>query len=942
MTVFSDYIELTKQYKKEYGPHTVILYQVGQFYEMYSIDDSLINLKEITEILNGIKMTCRDKSKPQIDSSNYNMAGVPIFTLNKNLKLLTAANYTVVIVNEIITGSKIIRKVSEIISPGTNLIDVNPFTTNMLLIAHLEEFQTRKQQKTLLAIGACFVDLTSGKSYVGEFISTESDQSLALDELYKFIIMHSPREVVLMSTDKLMTTEYDKLVANLDLANIYVHNRLEKVASEMTKISYQDQLLRKIFPNHGLLSPHEYLDLERTPLAALAFVFALDFCYKHNDSALHNISKPTELLSNTDCTIAYNAANQLNMSALEKILNKCRTAIGRRAFKERFMSPLTDQNKLNKQYDKLDIFIQLANKPDIQAKLIKGLDDIYDVERLYRFICARKLNPSDISQITTTIQAIRALNKLGKETHFSKVGSARRLYDELIITINLDMARKYNISTIEENFFINGIYPELDDLQLNLNTNKGVFQQVANALHSDYFKVEYTERDGYSLNITKCRYNSIKNQLEKKRFILNGIEYNWKDFTMHPNKTTYKCVSPQLQSVNNKIAKEKIALCEQVRTKYLEYLDKIGSEYMDLFYKMAQYISEIDWLYSCAKNAIEYRYVRPTIKKNGEESYIYANDLRHPIVEQILIHEKYVPNNIQLGGKTNSGILLYGVNSSGKSCLGKSVALSVIMAQVGMFVPATKFIYWPYNHIFTRIPTGDDIMNGQSTFVVELNELGNILKRATVNSLVIGDELCSGTEEPSALSIVGSGISQLCARKTSFIFATHLHKLPRISTIATLINNNYVQLFHLSVVHDKDNDRLIYQRKLITGQGSCLYGLEVCKAVISDIEFLNMASVIRHEVLEQSADLCIAKKSRYNGSVYVDICTICGKKAQEIHHIEQQMLADINGYIGHIHKNNKSNLIAICEKCHDSIHLGKLKVDGFKQTTNGIELILNK
>jgi DNA mismatch repair protein MutS len=312
--------------------------------------------------------------------------------------------------------------------------------------------------------------------------------------------------------------------------------------------------------------------------------------------------------------------------------------------------------------------------------------------------------------------------------------------------------------------------------------------------------------------------------------------------------------------------------------------------------------------------------------------------LRHPIIERILTQEEYIPNDVQLGGSFSSGILLYGVNSSGKSSLSKAVALAIIMAQVGMFVPA-NLTYWPYRQIFTRIPSGDDIIKGKSTFIIEISEMGNILKRATPNSLVIGDELASGTESISALSIVGAGITQLCTRNTSFIFATHLHDLTSISQVKLLIESATLSIFHLAVEYDASRDCLIYQRTLARGQGASIYGLEVCKALNLDTQFMNIANEIRHEVLGESANLVKQKKSRYNAAVFVDSCKLCGAKAQEVHHIKPQELADLAGYIGAIHKNHRANLIAICEKCHNAIHAGKIKVDGFRQTTAGIQLI---
>jgi DNA mismatch repair protein MutS len=940
MSVFKDYMKLTEQYQKEYGPRTIVLYQIGNFYELYSINEKLINLKEITELLN-IQMTRKNKSLLEVNESNYNMAGIPIFTLNKYLKVLTNANYTVIVVDQN-DDNPSIRKVTEIISPGTKLNDISPFDTNMIMVVYFDELKSRKTGKLFICLGVCFLDLTCGKSYISEINSTENDSTYALDELYKYILLYTPREIILSSSSPI-SYSYSKLVSYLDIGSgKCIHDKLNKYPEQMNKNAYQDQLLRKVFPNHGLLSPHEYLDLEFKPNASLAFVYMLDFCYKHNEKVLKNLSNPIELLPQTKyCTIAYNAANQLELHYLAIKLNKCRTAMGRRSFKERLASPLICPDEINYRYDCVAAFIELLKNVDSGKVLTKHLDNIYDVERLYRLICIQKLHPADWSQVLTTINTVRELNKYNKESkilHFSKAGSAKALCDDINSVIDINIAQKFYLTNITDNFFIKGAYPELDKLQAQCDADKNIFKEVMIWANPEFFKVEYTDRDGYYLQITKKRYDSIKSKLLKLQELnTNNMKFSWADFEVRANLSTLKCSCPQFNIINKRIVENKDELCKQILLKYREYLLYIADKYKVLFTKVTDYIINIDWYYSCAKNAIDNRYFRPEILKNPEKdnSYLNAKNIRHPIIEQILTHEQYVPNDIELD---SSGILLYGVNSSGKSSLSKAVALTIIMAQTGMYCPA-NLVYWPYNEIFTRIPSGDNLMKSQSTFIVEISEISNILRRATKNSLVIGDELASGTESISALAIVGAGINQLCKIGTSFIFATHLHELTKISIIKELSDTGNLNIYHLSIEYDEIDGKLIYDRKLAPGQGDTIYGLEVCKSVMYNIEFMNCANQIRHEILGDSDELCKSKKSRYNSSVFVDICAICGVSADEVHHIQLQKFADEQGFIGTIHKNHKSNLIPICEKCHDNIHNDKIKIDGYKQTTKGIKLI---
>jgi DNA mismatch repair protein MutS len=218
-------------------------------------------------------------------------------------------------------------------------------------------------------------------------------------------------------------------------------------------------------------------------------------------------------------------------------------------------------------------------------------------------------------------------------------------------------------------------------------------------------------------------------------------------------------------------------------------------------------------------------------------------------------------------------------------------------------------------------------------------ELKAIMKRADNRTLVIGDEVCRGTEHVSGNSIVAASIINLSKVNASFIFATHLHDLCDISHIKNLEN---LGIYHLSVRYDIDSKKLIYDRTLQRGQGNTLYGLEVCKSLNLGEDFLEIANGIRQEILEMPESLYLQKQSRYNAQCFIDMCGICKKPAKEVHHIKHQVTADENGFIDHIHKNKLSNLVAVCEACHDKIHNNSILVEGYQQTSAGIEMITIK
>ena len=262
----------------------------------------------------------------------------------------------------------------------------------------------------------------------------------------------------------------------------------------------------------------------------------------------------------------------------------------------------------------------------------------------------------------------------------------------------------------------------------------------------------------------------------------------------------------------------------------------------------------------------------------------------------------------------------------------KSIGLNLIMAQAGFYVAAETFEYYPYHKIFTRICGNDNIFKGHSSFAVEMLELRNILNRCDERSLILGDELCKGTESISALAIVASGICSLTKKKSQFIFATHLHGLNEFNEINDIQS---LKTFHLSV-HRDDNGKLIYNRKLSEGSGDTLYGLEVCKSMDMDLEFIKKADYFRDKLINKDKYNFETKESKYNKNLIMNMCEVCKiKKAVETHHIKYQQDADENNFIDHVYKNNESNLVPLCKECHDAETYGKLNIKGWIDTSEG-------
>ena len=916
--IYDEYEAFTKKYKQEYGPRTIVLEQVGSFFEIYS-DGDLIDMKEIGDILN-IVISRKNKAIIEISRTNHLMAGFPLYTLKKFVNILVNNNYTVVLVEQVTSPPNPKRAVTQILSPGTRIDDLDVNETNNIMSIYIEEHKEWKTNIPVMCVGISIIDLSTGVSKIYETTSKSGDYNFALDETVRMITVYNPREYVIFNE-----TEAD-VVNYLDLENKCVHYKLNK---EILNINYQKELLLKIFNNPGLLPIHEYLNLERLPYATISYINLLQFSYQHNETILNKIAQPELLEYDYSLNLSYNSAKQLNILNLIDILNTCRTSIGKRGFKERLLNPIIDINIIQHHYDKNEKF--LSDK--LFLKIGSYLDNIYDLQRLYRKINLNKLNPAEFMQIDISFD------------HLLKISEYEPIDADLVEFIDfyrniLDFNElpKYHLDNISGSFFKKHIYKNIDDMQIQLDHYQGIFDALIVKLNetNDFFKLEYNEKDLNYIQVTSKRFNEFSKKNSNKTYKIDTYVFKISEFKAKVvGVSNLKLSHDFFDEINDKINKLKSEIQTQLLEKYTEFLKTIVEKYGYIFEIAIKYINDVDFYTVCAKNAFKFRYTKPIIDIVSKKSYIKAKNIRHPIVERINTQVEYIGNDIVLGIDDIDGMLLYGVNSAGKSTISKSIAIAIVMAQAGMYVPCDEMIYHPYKKIFTRIPTGDDLFRGLSTFSVEICELRNILKRADEFSLVCGDELASGTEQISGISIVSASIIQLSTKKTSFIFATHLHDLTKIPQINAIRN---LKVYHLSVSYNENLGKLIYDRLLKEGQGSSLYGIEVCKSLNMGNEFLSLANQIRQEYMELDRGIVNDKKSRYNTKKYVDVCNICNEKASEVHHIKEQENADSDGFIDKIHKNVLHNLVNVCNQCHNMIHQEKIKIKGYVQTEDGIKL----
>ena len=540
---------------------------------------------------------------------------------------------------------------------------------------------------------------------------------------------------------------------------------------------------------------------------------------------------------------------------------------------------------------------------------------------------------------------------------------------------NIEKCGNIDNLNFDDNFVLEKVSSKLDDIVYNyensyieLHTIQLYLDKLISAGEKEsksekkyeYVKIHDTEKMGYSLVTTKRRSKILEDQIKEqmKKCGRAGksadgdqdvIDATDSRKTIHVNVeyTSYKkikavlpikitgitypvatgsnnaVVSTQINKICDTIISSKNEMKNEIENIFNDFVKKFQNTFDYQFQKIVDALSILDNIQNKVYIAIKNKYTKPVICDRGieQDSYVKAKDLRHCLIEHINTNEIYVTNDIELGdGTLQNGILLYGTNAVGKTSLIRALGIAVVMAQAGLYVPCSSFEYMPYQSIFTRILGNDNLFKGMSTFMVEMSELRVILKSANNRALILGDELCSGTEIDSAISIFVAGLKKMHDARCSFIFATHMHEINKYEEVEAL---DRMTMKHLEVTYNKEMDCLIYDRKLKDGSGFSMYGLEVCKSLHLPDDFLEYANNIRLKYRNRHSEQSILSlsTSRYNTSKIKATCEICKTEmGTEIHHLQHQKNADKYDFIGYFHKNHTANLASVCEKCHSNIH----------------------
>jgi DNA mismatch repair protein MutS len=963
-SIYDEYFRITKQYIDQYGEMTILFYQVGAFFEMYGLQDgdgAVLKSKvgDLTQIAQ-LKMSAKDIDTPD---GAVIMAGFRDYSLDKYLKIATQNGYTSVVYTQNMTNPKDIkRELYGIYSPGTFIsydTDSTISLTNHIVCVWLSTYTPFGSKGTSIICGLSSVHIFTGESTLFEYQTPFIMNPTTFDELERYISVMSPSEVIFISF--LSEKQTNQAIQFSNIRTPTIHKIVMETEQNPKKMEAVENCQKQKYIKHilsGFFGSETFdvcKEFNINVYATQSFCYLVNFIQEHNPDLVRRLSIPVFQNSGSRMVLANHTLKQLNIiddqtidgkssgrfSSVLSFLNKCVTPMGRRLFQIQMTNPVFDSQWLNSEYDATGTLLDKG--PIILSDIRRSLSKIKDLEKISRQIVAKRVYPSSIYFLYEGIRSIRQINEtdmglesyLGSQTHIRK--EASNIIDRLDSVLLIEKCKGVDsVSIFDENIIQPGIYENLDQTVREYNRDLKLFETVRSVLNNlmrsaenkgeevDYIKVHETEKSGSSLQVTKKRGQLLQQ-------LISGISSKVIEFSpdfiipvkdirfVKASSSNDEIDFPQLTALTKRLLIWKGKFSEEVAKAFANVMRKLENDHYDSIESLIRWLSRIDVIQSKTYVAAQYRYCRPIIESEASHAFFSAEGIRHVLIEQLQQNELYVTNDLTLSESENMnrGILIFGTNAVGKTSFIRAIGICIIMAQCGIYVPCSKFIYKPYTAIFSRILGNDNIFKGLSTFAVEMSELRIILKMADENSLVLGDELCSGTESESALAIFSTGLKELHEKRTTFLFATHLHEITKYEEINDL---DHMGLTHMTVHYDVSVDGLVYDRKLKEGQGDRMYGLEVCKSLYMDDGFLERAYAFRNKYFEGGE--LNHKSSVYNAKKIRGICEICHIEiSEEVHHLIPQKKADSAGFIGdEFHKNHVANLAAVCEKCHKKMH----------------------
>ncbi len=926
--LLKQYFNLYDQYVLKFGKKVLILMEVGTFYEMRGSDENDEctggYIRELAYKLNIRDYYLNNKCIPEIPSrTNPICLGFPNMEcseLNYIPKIVEEGFWVVIVKQKEISEKnaktkKFERNVVRVINKATLLGGTMSSNQNIMVV-----FNEVAPLTGVHCIGKCCLHVISGKLTICEGTSSLYEKTRTIEDLERWIHMYRPMQVIWIDAVSSATAMADK---EINIKNLpYAKNvlRYEDIP-KLHNINYQEQIIRRYFARHMSKSSGDMVDaidnfgMTYTPNARMALMFLIQFLWDTNEDLLHGMQRPEFENYQESFILEKNAIKQLHIHEFCENIVKCQTSMGKQLLQERMSQPSNDVNQINGWLDMVAVC-------DVRLRL--------SVVSKFHFIVRRmSTKTSTFRDLKHLWENLSYLKNLPLNEKMLEVFGSYKNLDPILDYLNV-VFDKIVVMSQDLWIFRDRLLEEQTPLKY-MSYGIRFFQKELNKrLKGEHVFLKETKLEGLTFqgNKSKVTVAHVMNDFadirvppqeeDSQNLIPEMYQYLWSKDTVKP-----KMIGGKQAFIHSELSIQYVETKEQLQRTILNELQSelknIYDQFEDFLHEIISNIAKLDVGMATNELAVNSNYVRPVLMRNSlanKGSYFNAKNLRHPIIEKTLLNSTYVPNHFKLTDET-PGLVIYGINSSGKSSAMRSVGLSVVMAQAGLFVPASYFELAPFHNVLTRIMGGDDMMRGASSYTIEILECRPIATRATPNTLMLGDEIGHSTEVTSGSALVSSLMDHMAERKTKFVIATHMRALETLTDPKH--RQGAIMFKHIHVGRD-ERGNLLFDRVLRDGTGPDTYGLDIAEYLGMDGQII-FAAHKKIQKIKKYPNTLVENVSKYNSRKLHDpICVTpgCDNLMEEEDHIEPQYLADENGFLSktHVHKNTPSNLQGLCKKCH--------------------------
>ncbi len=816
--MMKQYLEIKKNYQD-----TILMFRLGDFYEMF-FEDAKTASRELELVLTG--RDCGQEERAP-------MCGVPFHSVDSYIARLVSRGYKVAICEQTedpATAKGIVKRdVIRILTPGTviesSMLDESK--NNFLCTVWLNG----------TSAGVCFADVSTGKVSL-----TQIDEKKPENKIVNEIGRYMPTEI-----------RYNPEVAKCDKIRDFISNRVECTADEIDPSALSGELCRKIITDHFGKSLTQ-LGIEESEEAVFALSATIDYLTQVQKSGLDNIREidfysdsqfmKLDFSSRRNLELTETMRNRERRGTLLWVLDKTKTAMGKRLIRSWIEQPLLNLAKISRRHNAVS---ELCSDSMLLAREIENVANVSDMERLMARIVYETANAKELRSLLATIRLLPDIkNCLAdcKSALLSEVYENIDLLEDIAELIDTAIDEEPPFTVREGGMIRDGFNEELDSLRDIVTNGKGYIAAVQQTEQEKTgikkLKIGYNRVFGYYIEIPNSFKELVPEEYIRKQTLANCERYITSEL---------KDLESKVLGAQERIVKLEYEIFVQVRNRVADELYRIQ--------KTARAVATIDALCSFANVALKNNYTCPVMTDSHE---IIIKDGRHPVVEKMVKDTLFVPNDTELDCRENRCAIITGPNMAGKSTYMRQVALIVLMAQCGSFVPASSAQIGVVDSIFTRVGASDDLASGQSTFMVEMSEVANILTNATANSLLIFDEIGRGTSTFDGMSIARavleySADSKKLGAKT--LFATHYHEL-------TELEGEIEGAKNYNIAVKKRGDDITFLRRIVRGGADGSYGIEVAKlagvpnsvvtrakAILKELEEKGVVTVIRTESAPQ-------------------------------------------------------------------------------------------